>query len=68
MRAMSKEQVLARIERRSLREAARLAGEFARAASQDREAALDAMELEKWVAESCQVCLPQGPGERRLGS
>ena len=43
--------------RRSLREAALLAGEFARAAAGQREAILDAMQFEQWLAEGCQDCL-----------
>ncbi|HUT36384.1 MAG TPA: hypothetical protein VNE39_23055 [Planctomycetota bacterium] len=49
---------------RAEREAARLAGEFARAASEDRGAILDALEFEKWFAESCRFC----QNGRRLSS
>lgn len=41
-------------------EAMRLAGEFARAASEDREAILAALEIEQWVADTCEICL-DGP-------
>ena len=44
---------LEQIRRRSLAEAEQLAGEFARAASEDREAILAALEFEKWLAQSC---------------
>ena len=45
------------IRRRSEREAARLAGEFARAASEDREAILAELEFEQWLADGCGACL-----------
>ena len=45
-------------------EAARLAGEFARAASEQRAAILDAIEFEKWLAESCRECLDGTPPAR----
>lgn len=35
------------------REAARLAGEFARSASIDREMVLAALEMERWLVEAC---------------
>jgi len=47
----SKKDILVEIIRRkSQREAARLAGEFARAASEEREEILAAMEIERWLA------------------
>ena len=55
---MSKKDILLeQIRRKSQREAARLAGEFARAASEEKEAILAALEIEKWLAESCAECL-----------
>ena len=55
---MSKKDILLeRIRRKSEREAARLAGEFARAASEEKEEILAALEIEKWLAESCAECL-----------
>ncbi len=48
-----KDQRIREIEARAEREAAYLAGEFARAASEEREEILAAMEGEKWLAESC---------------
>jgi hypothetical protein len=44
------------IRRKSLAEARYLAGEFARAASEEREAILAALENEQWVAECCDLC------------
>ena len=41
------------IQARAEREVARLAGEFARAASGEREAILAALEQERWLAQSC---------------
>ena len=55
---IDKEQVLARIRERSLREAAHLAGEFARAAAEEKEEILAALEFENWLAEACLDCLP----------
>ncbi|MBN2561019.1 MAG: hypothetical protein JXQ75_08825 [Phycisphaerae bacterium] len=50
------------IEARAEREAAYLAGEFARAASEERELILAALEGERWLAESCQDILEnRGP-------
>lgn len=52
-----KQAILAAILRRSEAEAAILAGEFVRAAEQEREAVLAALEFEQWMAESCRDCL-----------
>ena len=51
-----KEMLLDAICQRAEREAARLAGEFARAPPEDKGALLDALEFEKWFAESCRFC------------
>ena len=50
---MQKEHMLRIVEARALQEAQYLAGEFVRAASEDREAILAALEFEKWLACSC---------------
>ena len=52
-----KDLLIEAIRQKSEREATHLAGEFARAASEDKEAILAELELEQWVAESCDVCL-----------
>ena len=49
------------IRRRSECEAARLAGEFARAAAGDRELILAEMEFERWLAEGCDEALSDLP-------
>ena len=52
---------------RSQQKLAHLAGEFARAASEDREAILAAMEFERWLAECCVDVtdrMPEPPGGR----
>lgn len=49
----TKEHILEQIRARSLQEAEYLAGEFARAASEQKEAVLAELEFEKWLAESC---------------
>ncbi len=53
----TKDILLEQVMRRAQREAAYLAGEFARAASEEKGAILDALELEQWLAESCELCL-----------
>lgn len=55
-----KEQILAGIEAEARREAAILAGQFARAASEDREAILAALKWERWLAESCRDAIDDG--------
>ncbi len=57
MKATEKDILLEAIQHKSEREAGRLASEFARAASEEKEAILAELELERWVAESCEVCL-----------
>jgi len=52
---------LEQIRRRSLAEARQLAGEFARAASEEREAILAALEFEKWLVASCADALADRP-------
>jgi len=48
-----KDERIREIRVRAEREAAYLAGEFARAASEEREAILAALEEEKWLAQTC---------------
>ena len=52
-----KERILRVIEAKARREAEYLAGEFARAASDEKEAILAALEIERWLAESCREVL-----------
>ena len=52
-----KDQMVELIGRQAEQEVARLAGEFARAASEDKEAILAHIEFERWLAESCWLCL-----------
>jgi len=54
-----KDMILKALCKRAEREAARLAGEFARAAAEEKEAILAALEFEQWLAVSCQQCLDQ---------
>jgi len=51
-----KDTMLEAARRRSEREAAYLAGEFARAASEEKEAFLAALEFERWMAQACLDC------------
>ena len=55
----TKDVLLEQIMLRAQQEAAYLAGEFARAASEEKGAILDALELEQWLAASCELCLDQ---------
>ena len=57
MKANEKDILLEAIQHKSEREAGRLAGEFARAPSEEKEAALAELELERWVADSCEVSM-----------
>ena len=50
---IEKNRILREVENRALREARHLAGEFARAASEQREAILAGLEFEKWLAQCC---------------
>ena len=51
---------LEEIRRQAEQEAARFIGEWARAVSQEKEELLAALELERWLAQSCADCL-EGP-------
>ena len=48
-----KDRVLRSIEAQATRELTRLASEFARAASAEKEELLAALEFERWLADSC---------------
>jgi hypothetical protein len=52
-----KDQINALIQYKAEQDAAELAGEFARAASEEKEELLAALEFEKGLAETCAVCL-----------
>jgi hypothetical protein len=52
-----KDQIIALIQYKAQQDAAELAGDFARAASREREEILAALEFEKWLAQTCAVCL-----------
>ena len=53
----NKDELLRHIRKQSMAEARYLAGEFVRAASEQREAILAALEIEQWLARSCEQCL-----------
>ena len=55
---INKDRILREIMARAEREAEYLAGEFARAASADREKILAALEFEQWLVEGCEAVLP----------
>ena len=48
-----KDEILRSIEAEARREVARLAGEFARAASAEKEELFTALDFERWLADSC---------------
>ena len=52
-----KDQIIGTIETRSQDELAQLSRQFARAASEEREAILAEMELEQFIIETADVCL-----------
>ncbi len=52
-----KDQQIREIEARAMREAEQLAGEFVRAASEEKEAILAGLEHERWLAECCRDAL-----------
>jgi len=56
-----KDLILRKARQRALEEAEFLAGEFARAASEEKEAILAALEFEKWLVEACSDTLPDSP-------
>ena len=58
----SKDILLNSIRRKAEQEARLLAGEFARAASKDREELLAALQFEQWLAQSCAECLAHAEG------
>ena len=60
-----KDLILRKMRERALEEAEFLAGEFARAASEEKEAILAGLEFEKWLAEACLDALPD-PNEEPL--
>lgn len=54
----SKKDILVEIIRRkSQRKVAHLAGEFARAASKDKEDILAEIQFNRWIADCCDICL-----------
>ena len=53
-----KDLFLQKVRERAIEEAEFLAGEFARAASGEKEAILASLEFEKWLAEACLDVLP----------
>jgi hypothetical protein len=57
-----KEALLDEVRYRAEAEARRLSREFVRAASEDKEAILAALEFEKWLAEGCAACQRRWPG------
>ena len=56
-----KDVILKRIQRQAQAKAEHLAGEFARAASEEKEAILAELEFEKWLAEACLDALDEPP-------
>ena len=59
----TKDMLLEDILVKSRDEAGRLSREFARAASEEREAILAQLELEQWMAETCEICIDPSPNQ-----
>ena len=59
----TKDMLLEDILARSREEAGRLSREFVRAASEEREAILAQLQLEQWMAETCEICLNPSPNQ-----
>jgi len=57
MKEQNKDILLEAIRQKSEREARRLSREFVRAAAEEKEAILADLELEQWLAESCEISL-----------
>ena len=62
MKEQTKDILLDAIRRNSERNLGRLASDLVRAASEEKEAILADMQLERWLAENCRECLSQPPG------
>ena len=56
-----KNQILQLIQQNSRRKVAALAGEYVRAKPEEREAIHAGIEIERWLAETCQECLEHSP-------
>ena len=54
-----KDQIVALIQYKAEQDVAELAGEFARAASEEKEELLAALEYNKWLAETCVLSLEE---------
>ena len=52
-----KDQIIRLIEQNARSKVAALAGEYVRAKSEDREAIQAGIEIERWLADTCQYCL-----------
>ncbi len=65
---IEKNRILREVETRAVEEGRHLAGEFARAASEDREAILASLEFEKWLAQSCNDVRAQPNPEQTDGA
>ena len=54
-----KDQMVLAVTRNAADKVAKLAGEFAHAAPQEKEAIAAGIDFERWLAETCQECLNQ---------
>jgi len=62
MKEQTKDILVDAIRRKSERRIGRLASELVRAPSEEKEAILADMQLERWLADNCRECLAQPPG------
>ena len=54
-----KDKIVRQIGQSARRKVAKLSTEFARAESEDKEEILAAMEIERWLADTCEECLEE---------
>ena len=54
-----KDRIIRLIEQNAAKKVSNLSGEYVRAKSKEKEAIQAGIEIERWVAESCQECLGQ---------
>ena len=57
-----KDQIIRLIEQNARRKVAVLASEYVRAKPEEREAIQAGIEIERWLADTCQECLDRSPG------
>ena len=67
MKEDAKDVLLEAIQRRSEQKVGQLSTELVHAASEEKEAVLAGLEIERWLAESCRDCLKRPMSDFRIG-